>query len=360
MRFFSLLFSPLAVLATLQLDEANQFEVTEAQYSTFAGSMVVGGTNYGVNCDCNPEAVQEAEDIKCAPTRLVLTQDREGDGASYDQISGKFTGDPLTYVRVTRSSFFCMDGRTNQPRLYTPGGDSGEFVLALLVYEDISGTPLTQDTVEQYFRQYLDCMDQEEFVMCTDDQAVSHLQRELSIEGLDIENPQPRYEDQIRAGLIEPDNVGDIHLRMMLRYPDMYAIRPEVVQYFITAFYNVLWEGSNYSSMLTLAQLAGAHNETAFVEVRTSDSCNLEQASPVIRARNGGPSTLSVYVNHLDAASIRRAQLAQFFAERVARFRDNITSDTLLNRMNHHGLFYLDVTGSYVARSLPFYTATLV
>jgi len=347
-------------LATLQLDQANQFEVTEAQSSTFTGNMEVSGTAYSVSCDCNPQAVQEAENIRCAPTRLILTQDREGQGASYDQVSAKFTSDPLTYVRVTRSSFMCMDGRTNQPRLYTPGGDAGEFILALLVYEDISGTLLTQQTVEQYFRQYLDCMDQEEFVMCTDDQSLSHMQRELSIEGIDLENPQTRYEDQIRGVFTEPDNVGDMHLRMMLRYPDMYAIRPEVIQYFITAYYNTLWAGDTYSTYLNLVQLAGAHNETGFVEVRSSDSCNLEQAAPVMQARSGGPSTLSLLVNHLDASSIRRAQLAQFFAERVARFRDNITAETLLNRMNHHGLFFLDVTGSYVARALPFYTATLV
>ena len=344
----------------MQLDQTNQFEVTEAQNSAFTGTMEVSGTTYSVNCDCNPQAVQEAENIRCAPTRLILTQDREGEGATYDQISAKFTSDPLTYVRVTRSSFMCMDGRTNLPRLFTPGGDAGEFVLGLLVYEDISGTLLTQQTVEQYFRQYLDCMDHQEFVMCTDDQAVSHMERELSIEGLNIENPQPRYQDQIRSVMTEPDNVGDLHLRMMLRYPDMYAIRPEVVQYFLTAFYNILWEGSDTSSYLHLMQLAGDHNETAFVEVRSSDSCNLEQASPVMQARSGGPSTLSIFINHLDAASIRRAQMAQFFAERVARFRDNISAETLLNRMNHHGLFFLDVTGSYVARSLPFYTATLV
>ncbi len=45
----------------------------------------------------------------------------------------------LTYVNIADSHFECLDGRNNGGILGTPGGDAGEFILGLHVYEDIVG-----------------------------------------------------------------------------------------------------------------------------------------------------------------------------------------------------------------------------
>jgi len=45
----------------------------------------------------------------------------------------------LTYVNVADQHFSCLDGRTENAVLATPGGDAGEFILALHVYENIIG-----------------------------------------------------------------------------------------------------------------------------------------------------------------------------------------------------------------------------
>ena len=46
----------------------------------------------------------------------------------------------LTYVDIETSHFECLDGRNNAGILATPGGDAGEFILGLHVYNDIVST----------------------------------------------------------------------------------------------------------------------------------------------------------------------------------------------------------------------------
>jgi hypothetical protein len=343
----------------MALEESSTVEVTAYDSQVVEGTVEYNGEQYKATCDCSDEASQEVETIKCHPTKVTLTQDREGTGASYDEISSKISsaGD-YTYVRVTKSYFHSIDGRTSDSILGTPGGDAGEFILALLVYEDLSGRQLTQASIETYFKEWLDCMDASTFYFDTDDKAVAHLEKQLSISGLDIQSPKSEYKEKLLTALEESENEGDVHISVMLKSPDLYAVRVQTIKYFLRVFYSTLWDDTDYQDKLTLDVLPGSHAESAFLEIRTEDACNLEQVSPLVSPRDGSSDSMSVYINHIDAASIRRAQLAEFFANKIARQADDITPETMFKRMNHHGLYFLDITGSYVAKDLPFYTAT--
>jgi hypothetical protein len=344
---------------TLTLDESSSVEVSSSESTSVEGTVEYGGEQYKATCDCSDEASQEVETIKCHPTKVKLTQDREGTGATYEEISDKIqdAGD-YTYIRVTKSYFHSIDGRTSDSILGTPGGDAGEFILALLVYEDISGRQLTEASITTYFKEWLDCMDASTFYFDTDDKAVAHLEKQLSISGLDIQSPKDEYKEKLLTALEEPENEGDLHISLMLKSPDLYAVRVQTVKHFLRVFYSTLWDDADYQDKLTLDVLPGSHTETAFIEIRTEDTCNIEQVSPLVSPRDG--DSTSVFINHIDAASIRRAQYAEFFANKIARQADDITGETMYKRMNHHGLYFLDVTGSYVAKDLPFYTATFV
>lgn len=351
-----------SVFATLTLDTETEVVTDAAKSENFSGSMDVGGVQYDVTCDCSEQSMEAVEEVKCHPTKIKLTQDREGIGATYEEISSKLsTAGNYTYARVTHTSFRCLDGRITNPILASPGGDAGEFVLGLLVYEDMSGKELDLESIETYLHEYVTCMDATKLYMCTDDHAISHIEKELAIENLDIYAPRESIKQDLLRVLAEPENVGDSHLRLMLQYPDLYSINPKVVQNFIKAYYTLLWNKDNsLSDTLYLEVLPGNHNETAFLDVRTNEECNYEQVAPLITPREGGPDNMSILINHLDSVSIRRAQIAQFFAEKIARNHDEITADKMHSRMNHHGLFFLDVTGSYIAKDLPFYTSSFV
>ena len=71
---------------------------------------------------------------------------------------------------------------------------------------------------------------------------------------------------------IKPENIGDLHIKMMLKYPDQFSIRKEIVEMFIVCFYKLLWNRDNeLSRKLELRILSGNHSETAFIEVRSEE-----------------------------------------------------------------------------------------
>ena len=77
----------------------------------------------------------------------------------------------LKFVDVEEESFHCLDGRARNPSLFSPGGDFGEFVTALLAYENMKAIELTQTQVDNIFKAYLESMSHKEFWWCTDEQA---------------------------------------------------------------------------------------------------------------------------------------------------------------------------------------------
>ncbi len=76
--------------------------------------------------------------------------------------------------------------------------------------------------------------------MCTDDMAIDHLERTLQIEGLNIWDPRPEQIKDLKPEMIKPQNVGDSHIRLMLKKPKKYGIAKELVENFLTAFYSIL------------------------------------------------------------------------------------------------------------------------
>jgi len=69
--------------------------------------------------------------------------------------------------------------------------------------------------------------------------------------------------------ILKPENIGDLHLKMMMKYPQQFSIRKEIVDMFLTSFYKLLWNKQNsLSSKLELEILTGDHKEVGFIEVR--------------------------------------------------------------------------------------------
>jgi hypothetical protein len=246
-----------------------------------------------------------------------------------------------------------MDGRDKTSGISTPGGDLGEFILALIVYQDMVGCSLDDQTTKSYFLEWLQVMDSEFFYVCTDEEAVSHLRKQVG----EFSFEKPRFEmiDDLLHIVANSRNVGDSHLRFMLEYPQMYSIRPSVVQSAIRAVFDVFWKKEKgLDRLIQVDVLTGEHKEKAYLEVRVSEDCQYEGASPIL------PKPLDLFINFIDAVSPRRKQLAEFFAVKIGKNQNGLTSEKLFKRMNHHGLLFLDITGSLLVKDLPFYTALFV
>merc|ERR1719326_2741683 len=97
----------------------------------------------------------------------------------------------VTLGKVSESSFMCLDDRVTKPSLFTPGGDLGEFILALSSYlqeRDPTGRMLpSQEVVDALLSKHLLTIPASRpMVHCTDDRAISHLEAEMPLENLDL------------------------------------------------------------------------------------------------------------------------------------------------------------------------------
>lgn len=156
-----------------------------------------------------------------------------------------------------------------------------------------------------------------------------------------------------------PESIGDLHLKLISKYPGKFMIRKELVDNFFRAYYNLLWDKNNDSNQkLELIILNGDHMESAFVEVRLGKECLESKVAPLLANWDKKTNT-SIFINHIDSVSIRRKQLADFFSEKVNHSLDEVDGKKMLERLKHHGNAFLDLFGSIAANGLPFYTISI-
>ncbi len=329
------------------------------------GKMIINGESYTAICSCNEkeEELNNKEDKseKCEPSKLTIQNELKGKGASLNSIRN-LIGDAssLTYVPIEKSSFKCLDGRYNKPVLSTTGGDAGEFILALNIFEDLLNENnnnktilLNQEDVDFILYKFINQSNSQPFYMCTDDNAINHIEKELQIEGLNIINPRENIKNDLFNLITESENIGDLHIRLMLKYPEKYGIRKDLIIMFLNSFYKLYWNNKNIKDKMELDILTGDHNENAFIEVRSENECQKEKIAPLIPTQD---KFISVFVHHLDAVSIKRKVIAEFFKDKSNTNFNGIDPDIMHKRLDHHGYAILDITGGFIAKGLPFDT----
>lgn len=280
-------------------------------------------------------------------------------------------------MNVTKRTLSDVDGRTGTHILGTPGGEAGEFILALQVYEEMLGKELKQGSgekhdVKKYLEDYLKATRPRKFAMHTSMAAVESLQQDLVTGDLDIRNPPETTRDALLGkvcnvhpcGLMSPANVGMSHLQYMLSYPSMYNVQKSLVQEFIREFYTMLWnEDSPYGQQLEFSVLHKVQQEKAFVSIEVSPGCRTESKVPMVvpfkKTVQGDQSRVtSVFVAHPDAAAIRRKELAAFFSKLDPKH--HIQAKDMESRLNLKGAQALRETAKNLAQGLPVFRVLVI
>lgn len=315
---------------------------------------------------------QEAD---CRVSKVSVHQDHQSNsGLKLSDVTSFYADDAmvksvqLSRVRTTAVSavsFMCMDDRVSEPSLATPGGDLGEFILAIASH--LQDAQPTQQIVDSYLQRYVAMLPSSRpLVHCTDDRALSHLEGELPVENLDIRSP-PEHVKQagLLQRLVEFENQGDSHIRLMLKQPEWYQLNNLLVPMVLRSFYSLLWRQHQdpsssifHAPKLKLQVLSGESNPQAFLEVVSAGLCHGSGVAPLLTPRDGQRAVL---VSNLDAVSLHRAELAAFFASQHTEGpgpQHIITAERLRQRLDRHGWLALETTGSRIADGLPFYTLT--
>lgn len=344
-------------------------------------------------CNCDTEATLTAPASKKLITQHSLLDAGSDDGVhlskveihsehagnaglSLSEVSEIYGGLTMTDVQrhrvklmyIANVSFSCLDDRSIEPTLATPGGDLGEFVLATASYyeekDGAHGDQPSQEMIDSLLEKYLDTIPPSRpIILCTDASAIKQLEEELAAGALDLTAPSNQAKS---AGLLEkltlPENQGDSHFRLLLKQPEWFQLNRDLVPKVLRSFYTLLWEQEQDSSSrlhasakLKLKVLSGEPNPQAFLEVTCSGRCKAKGMAPMLRPQEGSEPVL---ISTMEAASFRRKELAGFFAKVSRSTPRKISPDRLHKRIEKHGWLALETTGSRIASGLPFYSMT--
>lgn len=169
----------------------------------------------------------------------------------------------------------------------------------------------------------------------------------------DLTAPPDRLKESILSRLADVENQGDSHIRLLLKHPEWYHLNAALVPMVLRAFYSLLWDQVPH---VTLLVMQGRSNPGAFVEIHTNAQCENDGMAPMI-----DPQSLhghAAFVSHMASASVRRLELADFFARVANATPHKMDKISLKDRMDRHGYMALDATGKRIARGLPFYSVT--
>lgn len=245
----------------------------------------------------------------------------------------------------------------------TPGGDSGEFIIALAIYAKNGGNVSSDERILEIFQTFMGTVSlSRQFYMHTDSHALEQLEAQLfNLTGsnqTDIFDVPLQYQDAVFQMVIQPTNIGCGHLRLITLHPEEYRVNYSLSTGFIKAYFNYLWNHESWVKLSGLDEdyevLQGLHTEGAVVNVianhPTSGTC-MRLVPTVV------PSTQSssFFVNHPKEVSILREQLATFF---VNTYPQGLTIEEFKRQIDELAAIQLNATLTYLASGKPIYQVT--
>jgi len=210
----------------------------------------------------------------------------------------------------------CIDGRDARAVVGTLGGDAGEFLLSLAALERGAGLVLDEKTVDRALAAHADAYG--EFYMHSDVDAFDALTNSMCADQrLDcpadaegaialVRQPDPALRETLLEHLVQPAHIGCGHIRLMLLHGEEYGIRPEVVVWFLRAFYRQWLDGT---PELSPTLLPGVHEEAAVLDIRLDEPLWGPTPIPLVSPACDG---LQMFIYHSDVNAYLRDSFVRF------------------------------------------------
>ncbi len=281
-------------------------------------------------------------------------------------------GDPRSVRWIKVAAFMlngrlsCVDGRDHVGVVGSPGGDAGEFVLALAAVETVIGRALRQEEVKKLLRRRLDTFGH--FAFHTDTAAgnrlIAAIRADPRTKGAvaDISEPlafrqffnEPPHEirDALAELMVKPEHTGCGHLRLAMQHSAKWGVRDGLTQAVLGEALKLRWNGVEE---LEYTPLAGAHSEGAVLNIRVAGHLDAYSRVPLVSPSIGGHQ---MFINHPDVTRFLRGQLAQWLALNQDLFTIP-TVGALFDAMQKLHEQQLGATLGELAAGLPVYDVTV-
>lgn len=307
--------------------------------------------------------------------RIIKPTASQGKRAlSADQIEDHI-GDPFSvrWMKLASLMLFgcqsCVDGRDETGIIGTPGGDAGEFLLALSALESLTGEPISDQQLRALIARRVDTFGS--FYMHTDVHAANTLikamradrRMDAALEGVFettewrrfYASPPESVRPVILEHALEPAHIGCGHVRLMMQHAADYRVRRELTDAFLRSFMSLRWDGTEE---LALKPLPGGHEEGAVVNVLIEGGVAPWGSIPLVSPACGGTQ---MFVNHPQVSDFLREQLASFLCA-----QDDVIPipaggvDALCQAMCERAHSQLMTTLGHLASGLPIYNVTFL
>jgi rhodanese-related sulfurtransferase len=258
----------------------------------------------------------------------------------------------------------CVDGRDDSGVMGTPGGDAGEFLLALAALERVTGRAVDDSTMHTLLLRRLDAFGR--FYFHTDVNASNTLIAALRADHrfnaalakvwLPLEwrrfmqSPPVAVRSALLEHMMEPSHLGCGHLRLALQHPERYGIRPKLIEAFLRSFLSLRWQGHEDNE---IAVLPGGHAEGAVVNIVVEHGIEAFSKIPLVSPMSEGSQ---MFINHPQVSSFLRDQIARFLAQQGDQVTLGAGGTAELNAvLEELGGVQLGHTLSSLAAGLPIY-----
>jgi rhodanese-related sulfurtransferase len=281
-------------------------------------------------------------------------------------------GDPLSVrwiklaALVLHAHQSCIDGRDDRGVLGTPGGDAGQFLLALAAIEATLQRPLDSATIAALLQRRIDALGG--FYMHTDHHAMGNVAEAMRgdsrLEKALADHEDPRdfrqflrrpplsLRDAVLEHLCQSSAIGCGHIRLMHELSADYQVRQGLVVDVLRAFFRARWEGSfraEYES------LQGGHGERAVLNTRVEGKIQPFSLIPLVSPSAFG---CQMFVNHPQVSEFLLRLLVDFLVLQTDLVPELAMNDVRpILHMEVAGLHAIHVKNSlgHLAKGLPIY-----
>eukprot|EP01101_Sappina_pedata_P002873 TRINITY_DN13089_c0_g1_i1.p1 TRINITY_DN13089_c0_g1~~TRINITY_DN13089_c0_g1_i1.p1 ORF type:complete len:315 (-),score=99.66 TRINITY_DN13089_c0_g1_i1:110-1054(-) len=293
--------------------------------------------------------------LSCSRVRLMVSDPGAVDG----------------FVDPMNHSFSCIDGRGQEGVLGIPGGDMGEFLIALAVYHKYNSSAKRETDVGELFANYLHHVHcHEPFYMHTSESAVEALCRLLDVSEADALEPRTReLQDLLLEQVVKPQYMGCGHIGYCLQYPQDYLVPTELVEETLRTFYKILWcydEGWASIGKMNLVVLHGCHHEMGILDItsegtsRTPSKGEAAVLFPLVHPTvKDGDCQAQFFVNHSKAASFFAQKVAKFLKHQLRPSSPQLTKRQLKTELDQLADKSLACTATRLAPTLPIFKANI-
>ena len=282
------------------------------------------------------------------------------------------------YVQDGTSTLSCVDARSDQPLIGTPGGDLAEFAMGLYTYHELTNKVQDYASVKALFRLFMNqhVSASRPFYFHTDYSKLSLVFANVSarindrVTVLPSRTPPQAELNVWLSELSQSYAQGCGHIRLMIEKPADYGLSPDarIIQWLIRAFYEELWAAdtdAKRAKLAFVAKLGPLDGKAVAIVSNKQGTCSGH--SPAIPPNVAG-SSIFVYTPNA-AEAFRNKVMSPFFAAQgaagwnEAEFQSRISTLfnkkqlnstlTLLHPANKCSLISIDATTVGLAPQSP-------